>query len=91
MAGKSGCRTPGRKPYFRYPARGVYERGSILGTTNLPFDEWPEVFGSERLTGVLLDRLTHHAHSLEMNGESYRLKRSRENAVSQVPYESETP
>ena len=60
-----------------------YERGSILVTTNLPFDEWTEVFGSERLTGALLDRLTHHVHILEMNGESYRLKRSRENASSQ--------
>ena len=60
-----------------------YKRGSILVTTNLPFDEWTEVFGSERLTGALLDRLTHHVHILEMNGESYRLKRSRENAVSQ--------
>ena len=43
-------------------------------TTNLPFDEWTEVFGSERLTGALLDRLTHHVHILEMNGESYRLR-----------------
>ena len=60
-----------------------YERGSILVTTNLPFDEWTEVFGSERLTGALLDRLTHHVHILEMNGDSYRLKRSRESAVSQ--------
>ena len=62
-----------------------YERGSILITTNLPFDEWTEVFGSERLTGALLDRLTHHVHILEMNSESYRLKRSRENVASQVP------
>ena len=62
-----------------------YERGSILVTTNLPFDEWTEVFGSERLIGALLDRLTHHVHILEMNGESYRLKRSRENAASQTP------
>ena len=54
-----------------------YERGSILVTTNLPFDEWTEVFGSELLTGALLDRLTHHVHILEMNGDSYRLKRSR--------------
>ncbi len=51
-------------------------------TTNLPFDEWTEVFGSERLTGALLDRLTHHVHILEMNGESYRLKHSRESTVS---------
>ena len=55
-----------------------YERGSILVTSNLPFDEWTEVFGSERLTGALLDRLTHHVHILEMNGESYRLNQSRQ-------------
>ena len=59
-----------------------YERGSIMVTTNLPFDEWTEVFGSERLTGALLDRLTHHVHIPEMNSESYRLKRSQENAAS---------
>ena len=67
-----------------------YERGSIMVTTNLPFDEWTEVFGSERLTGALLDRLTHHVHILEINGESYRLKRSRENAAAQAPDESST-
>ena len=55
-----------------------YERGSIIVTSNLPFDEWTEVFGSERLTGALLDRLTHHVHILEMNGESYRLRQSTE-------------
>jgi len=54
-----------------------YERGSTLITSNLPFQEWTEVFGSERLTGALLDRLTHHVHILEMNGDSYRLKQSR--------------
>ena len=54
-----------------------YERGSTLITSNLPFDEWTETFGSERLTGALLDRLTHHVSILEMNGESYRLAHSR--------------
>ena len=54
-----------------------YERGSIVITSNLPFDEWTEVFGSERLTGAILDRLTHHVHILEMNGESFRLRESR--------------
>ena len=68
-----------------------YERGSIMVTTNLPFDEWTEVFGSERLTGALLDRLTHHVHILEMNGESYRLKRSRENAAAQAPDDLDNP
>ena len=54
-----------------------YERGSTIVTSNLPFEEWPSVFRSERLTGALLDRLTHHVHILEMNGESYRLKQSK--------------
>ncbi|MBM3599832.1 MAG: ATP-binding protein, partial [Alphaproteobacteria bacterium] len=54
-----------------------YERGSTIVTSNLPFDEWTGVFASERLTGALLDRLTHHVHILEMNGDSYRLKQSR--------------
>jgi DNA replication protein DnaC len=54
-----------------------YERTSTLVTSNLPFAEWTEVFGSERLTGALLDRLTHHVHILEMNGDSFRLKNSK--------------
>jgi DNA replication protein DnaC len=53
-----------------------YERGATLITSNLPFDEWTETFGTERLTGALLDRLTHHVNILEMNGESYRLAAS---------------
>ena len=44
---------------------------------SVPFDEWTEVFGPERLTGALLDRLTHHVHIPQMNGESYKLKQSR--------------
>jgi len=54
-----------------------YERGSTLITSNLPFEEWTETFGTERLTGALLDRLTHHVNILEMNGESYRLNQSK--------------
>ena len=54
-----------------------YERSSTLVTSNLPFQEWTEILGSERLTGALLDRLTHHVHILEMNGDSFRLKHSR--------------
>ena len=66
-----------------------YERGSLPVTTNLQFDEWTEVFGSERLTSALLARLTHNVHILEMNVESYRLKHSRENATSQTPDDRE--
>ena len=57
-----------------------YERGSTVVTSNLPFDEWTSVFSSERLTGALLDRLTHHVHILEMNGDSYRLNQSKRRA-----------
>ena len=53
-----------------------YERGSTIVTSNLPFEDWTSVLGSERLTGALLDRLTHHLHILTMNGDSYRLKQS---------------
>jgi hypothetical protein len=76
---------PGRfstSPRCRAVVRGLlasqrYERGSTIVTSNLPFEEWTSVLGSERLTGALLDRLTHHVHILEMNGESYRLKHAR--------------
>ncbi|MDQ3815422.1 MAG: IS21-like element helper ATPase IstB [Armatimonadota bacterium] len=54
-----------------------YERRATLVTSNLPFPEWTEILGSERLTGALLDRLTHHVHILEMNGPSYRLQHSK--------------
>jgi DNA replication protein DnaC len=54
-----------------------YERGSTVVTSNLPFDEWTSLFGSERLTGALLGRLTHHVHILEMNGDSCRLNQSK--------------
>ena len=45
-----------------------YENGATIVTSNLPFQEWTTVFASERLTGALLDRITHHVHILEMNG-----------------------
>jgi DNA replication protein DnaC len=51
-----------------------HERGSIV-TSNLPFEEWTSVFGGQRLTGALLDRLTHHVHILELNGDSYHSER----------------
>lgn len=54
----------------------AYEQQSLIVTTNLPFDQWVEVCGSERLTGALLDRLTHRVHIVEANGESYRLQDS---------------
>lgn len=52
----------------------AYERTALIVTTNLPFENWTEIMGSERLTGALLDRLTHRVHILEANGQSFRLK-----------------
>jgi len=54
-----------------------YERGSVLISTNLPFEEWTSVFGSERLTAALLDRLTHHVYILPIESDSYRLAQSK--------------
>ena len=68
-----------------------YENGATLVTSNLPFDEWTSVFGSERLTGALLDRLTHHVHILEMNGESYRLATSKKRASKNSSIAERTP
>jgi len=55
----------------------AYERLSLIVTTNLPFEQWSGVMGSDRLTGAMLDRLTHRVHILEANGESYRLREAR--------------
>ncbi len=53
-----------------------YERASLLVTSHLPFSEWNQIFQGERMTAALLDRLTHHCHIFEMNGESYRFRES---------------
>ncbi len=53
-----------------------YEKGSMIITTNLEFPEWNQIFGDEKMTAALLDRITHNAHILITNGESYRLKQT---------------
>jgi DNA replication protein DnaC len=63
----------------------AYEHHSLMVTSNLPFEEWTEVFGSERLTGALLDRLTHRCHILEANGESYRLRQAKKRSKRRSP------
>ena len=70
----------------------AYERTSVVITTNLPFEQWTEVLGSERLVGATLDRLTHRCHILEATGESYRLrdaKRRIGRAVRREPADSD--
>jgi DNA replication protein DnaC len=60
----------------------LYERVPLLITTNLRFADWTQIFGDERLSVALLDRLTHRAHILEFVGESFRLRQTRKTAVA---------
>ena len=63
----------------------LYERVPLLITTNLRFADWSQVFGDERLSVALLDRLTHRAHILEFVGESFRLRQTRKTARTERP------
>jgi len=80
----------GAELFFEVISR-AYERTSLIVTTNLPFENWIEVMGNERLTGALLDRLTHRIHILEANGESYRLRHSRRRPRKQSHLINQTP
>jgi DNA replication protein DnaC len=73
----------GAELFFEVISR-AYERTSLIVTTNLPFENWIEVMGNERLTGALLDRLTHRIHILEANGQSYRLRQSKSRSRKQT-------
>jgi len=69
----------------------AYERTSLIVTTNLPFEQWTEVLGSERLTGAMLDRLTHRVHILEANGQSYRLTDAKRRLKNRPPVPDRSP
>lgn len=61
-----------------------YEKGSIVVTSNRAFEEWAEVFGNDLLASAALDRLTHHAHTLVIQGESYRQISRRKEALEKA-------
>ena len=69
----------------------AYERTSVIVTTNLPFEQWTEVLDNQRLTGAVLDRLTHRCHILEASGESYRLKEARKRSIQKKPGGKDAP
>jgi DNA replication protein DnaC len=62
-----------------------HELCSTVVTTNLSFGEWVQVFGEEKLTSALLDRLGHHAHVLSISGSSYRTRKRRDNSAEEQP------
>jgi DNA replication protein DnaC len=61
-----------------------YEKGSVVVTSNRAFEEWAEVFGNDLLASAALDRLTHHAHTLVIQGESYRQLSRRKEALEKA-------
>jgi len=81
---------PGAEWLFEVVSR-AYERTRLIVTTNLPFENGPEVCGSEGLTGAMLDRLTHRVHLLEANGESYRLRQSKRRLRRQAKPDGQEP